>query len=192
MRLFRNLIVYVCFLILAVTTTFADQPDVVVHAENIESSDGLLWEYNEEGIELGKEAYTDRAYVFTVLPDEFIGMPYMKISNDSKEVPEGLEITFDIDKPAYVYIFLIHAIQPMPWLENDYEMIIEKAVNASWSAGYECNVWKSIEPFKDNVTLGYTDDGLGMYCGIVLEAADLAVEPAGKLDTTWGSLKASY
>jgi len=103
-----------------------------------------------------------------------------------------LEITFEIDKPAYVYIFWIHTIQPRPWLEKGFEKVMEKAVDVTWSPGFECDVWKSKEPFEKKVTLGYTGDGTGMYIGVILEAASLAVEPAGKLSTTWGHLKQAH
>jgi len=116
-------------------------------------------------------------------------MPYIMTSNDSKSEGDNLEITFEVDSPAYVYIFWIWSIEARPWLEKSFEKVMEKAVDVTWSPGYECDVWKSKEPFKKEVTLGYSGDSLGMYIGVVLEASATAVHSECKLSTTWCHLK---
>ena len=184
-----QLVVSSCFLILLEIEASADRPDVIVRATNIESSDGLEWEFVEAGLAVGDKVYVDRDYIYTDIPEEFIGMPYMRIPNDSKSV-QDLVVTFEIDRPAYVYTFWCPDIQPpRPWLEEGFEMIMEKAVVVTWATGPECDVWKSREPFEDVVTLGHSGDGLGMYIGVVLEAASVAVQPQDRLSTTWACLK---
>lgn len=178
-----------CFSMLLAIEASADRPKVIVKASNIKSSDGRKWEYVEEGIALGDKVYTDRDYVYKIVPKEFIGMPYMRTSNDSKTEGKDLEITFEIDKPAYVYIFWIWTAEPRAWLEDNFEKVMEKAVDVSWTPGYECDVWKSKEPFKNKVTLGYVGDSVGLYIGVVLELATTAVQSEGKLSATWGHLK---
>ena len=181
-----------CLLTLLVNETSAERPDVIVKADNIESSDGLEWEFIEEGLAVGDLVYVDRDYIYTDIPEEFIGMPYMRTSNDSKSV-QDLEVTFEIDRPAYVYTFWCPDIQPpRDWLVEGFEMVMEKAVVVTWPTGPECDVWKSREPFEDIVTLGHSGDGLGLYIGVALEAASTAVQPKDKLYTTWAKLKQIY
>ena len=190
--LLTQLVIGLCFLTLPDIEASADRPDVIVKASNIKSSDGLEWEYVEEGLAVGDKVYVDRDYIYTEIPQEFIGMPYMKTSNDSKLV-EDLEVTFEIDRPAYVYTFWCPLIQPpRPWLEEGFQMVMEKAVVVTWASGPECDVWKSKEPFKGEVTLGHSGDSLGLYIGVVLEAASVAVQPQGRLSTTWAHLKQDH
>jgi hypothetical protein len=181
-----------CLFALLANETSADRPEIVVKAKNIESSDGLEWEFIEEGLAVGDLVYVDRDYIYTDIPKEFIGMPYMRTANDSKNV-QDLVVTFEIDRPAYVYTFWCPEIQPpRPWLEENFELVMEKAVVVTWGTGPECDVWKSKEPFEDIVTLGHSGDGLGLYIGVVLEAATVAVQPQGKLSTTWAQAKRIY
>jgi len=190
--IFSGMVTIFCLLTLLANETPADRPDTVVKAENIKSSDGLEWEFVEGGLAVGDPVYVDRDYTYTDIPEEFIGMPYMMTSNDSKLV-EDLEITFEIDRPAYVYTFWCPNIQPpRPWLEENFELVMEKAVVVTWSTGPECDVWKSREPFEGIVTLGPSGDSLGMYIGVVLEAATIAVHSEGKLYTTWAQVKRTY
>ena len=181
-----------CLLTFLANETSADRPDIVVKAKNIESSDGLKWEFIEEGLAVGDLVYVDRDYIYTEIPEEFIGMPYMRTANDSKSVGD-LVVTFEIDRPAYVYTFWCPNIQPArPWLEENFELVMEKAVVVTWGTGPECDVWKSKEPFVGTVTLGHSGDNLGLYIGVVLEAAAIAVDSEGKLNTTWSQVKGIY
>jgi hypothetical protein len=190
--IFNGMVTTFCLLTLLASGTSADRPDIVVKAENINSSDGLEWEFVVEGLAVGDLVYVDRDYIYTDIPEEFIGMPYMRTSNDSKLV-EDLEVTFEIDRPAYIYTFWCPNIQPpRPWLEENFELVMEKAVVVTWGTGPECDVWKSKEPFEDIVTLGPSGDSLGMYIGVVLEAAAIAVHSEGKLCARWSQIKRIY
>jgi len=190
--IFNGMFTVFCLLTLLANEASADRPDIVVKAENIKSSDGLEWEFIEEGLAVDDLVYVDRDYIYTDIPEEFIGMPYMRTANDSKDV-QDLVVTFEIDRPAYVYTFWCPEIQPpRPWLEEDFELVMEKAVVVTWATGPECDVWKSKEPFEDIVTLGHSGNSLGLYIGVVLEAAAIAVHSEGKLCNTWAQLKRIY
>lgn len=162
-----------------------------VEVKNIKVSDGKVWKVSDEPLGIGTPVYTDRAYLYTEFPEKYTGLTYIMSANDSKTTAD-LKVTFDINKPCWIYIFWWDNVLPKAWFSDNWEQIPDeiKTVNGSWpDQTVRCDVWKSKEPMKNTVSLFEINHNNGIYPGIVLEPADLAVGSIGKMAVTWGQIK---
>jgi len=157
-----------------------------IKVTDLKVSSGLSYEV-AENLQVGDKEYTDRDYTFTSVPDFLLGLTWIRTANNDKKAAT-LEVSFKIDKEAYVYILWV-ARDPaqQDWLQKDYTKI-EGEVG---STDEPLAVYKSNKPFSAGEIKTYqSNTGAGHYV-IVLEATPplASVKAWGKLTTMWGKIK---
>jgi len=173
-----------------VTTCFvyaagASHPKIKV--TDLKANSGLTYEV-DESLQIGDKEYTDRKYTFTDIPDYLLGLTWIRTANNDKKNP-NLEVSFKIDREAYVYILWI-ARDPanQDWLQKNYA----KTGDTVNSTDEPLAVYKSKKPFPPGEIKTYAaNTGAGMYV-IVLEPTgkETPVKSQGKMIATWGRIKA--
>jgi len=159
-----------------------------IKVTDLKANSGLAYEV-DESLEVGDKEYTDRDYTFTDIPDYLLGLTWIRTANNDKKNP-NLEVSFKIDREAYVYILWI-ARDPanQDWLQKNYV----KTGDIVNSTDEPLAVYKSKKPFPPGEVKTYAaNTGAGMYV-IVLEPTGkkAAVKPQGKIAVTWAKIKAS-
>ena len=182
----------ICLLILLVGNAYAE-----VEISNVVVSDGNKAEVDTE-LKEGDIAFTDRGFTFKEIPAKYEGLPFIKTPMNSSKPPivPGLEISFEIDKPAYVYLVWAESMPPPEWLVKDYEDTGDTILMCKELAIYGLGtrpVWKSKKPFEAGKVITY-DVTLNatMYVILVEEATSSAIRSDGKLPTGWGAIKSDY
>jgi len=160
-----------------------------IKVADLKASSGLTYEI-AENFQVGDKEYTDRDYTFTSIPDYLLGLTWIRTANDDKK-SVTLEVSFKIDKDAYVYILWV-ARDPaqQDWLQNNYTKIDGEV----GSTDEPLSVYKSNQPFSAGEVKTYqSNTGAGHYV-IVLEATEslASVKASDKLTTTWGKIKANH
>ena len=67
---------------------------------------------------VGELVYIDRSYVFTVIPSALVGLDYLQTANNDKRGTDSNSISFDINKPATVFVAFDHRISVPVWLSS--------------------------------------------------------------------------
>ncbi len=158
-----------------------------IKVTDLKANSGLTYEV-DESLQIGDKEYTDRKYTFTDIPDYLLGLTWIRTANNDKRNP-NLEVSFKIDREAYVYILWI-ARDPanQDWLQKNYA----KTGDTVNSTDEPLAVYKSKKPFPPGEIKTYAaNTGAGMYV-IVLEPTGrkTPVKSQGKMIATWGGIKA--
>lgn len=175
----------------------------VFNAESVEVTD---IEDNKGGIyaavelEEGGKFFHDRDYTITHIPEEFLGLTQVSTSADC---PGGQDykLTFDIDRPAYVYTAWDsrhtrpeeRGQDPKDWFTDAYTDTGETLFLDAPHDPTEYFIYKSNEPFEGTVELLGIDEVIGdpvIMWTIFVEEGTLPVDAEGNLTTTWGQVKA--
>ena len=174
----------------------------VFNAESVEVTD---IEDNKGGIyaavelEEGGKFFHDRDYTITHIPKEFLGLTQVSTSADC---PGGQDykLTFDIDRPAYVYTAWDsrhtrpeeRGQDPRDWFTDAYTDTGETLFLDAPHDPTEYFIYKSNEPFEGTVELLGIDEVIGdpvIMWTIFVEEGTLPVDAEGNLTTTWGQVK---
>lgn len=174
----------------------------VFNAESVEVTD---IEDNKGGIyaavelEEGGKFFHDRDYTITNIPEEFLGLTQVSTSADC---PGGQDykLTFDIDRPAYVYTAWDsrhtrpeeRGQDPKDWFTDAYTDTGETLFLDAPHDPTEYFIYKSNEPFEGTVELLGIDEVIGdpvIMWTIFVEEGTLPVDAEGNLTTTWGQVK---
>lgn len=174
----------------------------VFNAESVEVTD---IEDNKGGIyaavelEEGGKFFHDRDYTITHIPEEFLGLTQVSTSADC---PGGQDykLTFDIDRPAYVYTAWDsrhtrpeeRGQDPRDWFTDAYTDTGETLFLDAPHDPTEYFIYKSNEPFEGTVELLGIDEVIGdpvIMWTIFVEEGTLPVDAEGNLTTTWGQVK---
>lgn len=174
----------------------------VFNAESVEVTD---IEDNKGGIyaavelEEGGKFFHDRDYTITHIPEEFLGLTQVSTSADC---PGGQDykLTFDIDRPAYVYTAWDsrhtrpeeRGQDPKDWFTDAYTDTGETLFLDAPHDPTEYFIYKSNEPFEGTVELLGIDEVIGdpvIMWTIFVEEGTLPVDAEGNLTTTWGQVK---
>lgn len=191
---------YVCMAALFVASSliaFAGDPVVVTE---IKDNKGGVYQAVE--LEEGGKFFHDRDYTITHIPKDFLGLTQVSTSADC---PGGQDykLTFDIDRPAYVYQAWDsrhkrpedRGQDPKGWFTNAYTDTSEILMLDAPHAPTEYFIYKSNEPYpKGTVELLGIDEVIGdpvLMWTIFVEEGVLLVDPTGNLTTTWGKIKAN-
>ncbi len=79
----------------------------------VASGTAYVW----DTLELGKLPYIDRAYAFSVIPSDLVGLDYLKTANADKQATDNPFIRFSVNQPVTVYVARDAANVPRPtWL----------------------------------------------------------------------------
>ena len=173
----------------------------IVVVSNVVVSDGNRAEVDTE-LKEGDIAFSDRGFTFKEIPAKYEDLPFIKTPMNSSKPPiaPGLEISFEIDKPAYVYLLWAESMPLPEWLVKDYEDTGDKILMsedlAVWGLGLSTRpVWKSKKPFEagEVITYDVTRDAT-MYIILVEEAtaSQFAIRSDGKLSKSWGVIKSDH
>lgn len=189
---FRTLVLFSFCLLLVVSANAA------VTIKNVVLSDGNT-AIVDNSLASDDKAFSDRNYTFGEVPEKYLGLPFIMMPINSSKAPikPGLEVSFEIDKEAHVYLLWAAKEPPKEWLTDEYintgEVIFMGADMQQWATLQERQIWRSEEPFKPGKVTTYdvTQDA-AIYIILVEEAvSSMEVSPGGKLTTSWGMLKMS-
>ncbi|MFC1713784.1 hypothetical protein ACFL6S_08955 [Candidatus Poribacteria bacterium] len=151
----------------------------------------------DDGLQVGDKAYSDRNYTFGEIPEKYLGLPFIMtpMSSSKDPIEPGLEISFDIDREAYIYLVWATKEAPREWLTDAYvnteDQIFMGQGMQAWPELHDREVWRSEESFKPGKVTTYevTQDA-AIYIIFVEEAkSGMAVSPSRKLTISWGALK---
>ena len=183
------------FALMAATlfAVFADAVEVT----DIEDNKGGIYAAVE--LEEGGKFFHDRDYTITHIPEEFLGLTQVSTSADC---PGGQDykLTFDIDRPAYVYTAWDsrhkrpeeRGQDPKDWFTDAYTDTGETLFLDAPHDPTEYFIYKSNEPFEGMVELLGIDEVIGdpvIMWTIFVEEGTLPVDAEGNLTTTWGQIK---
>lgn len=184
------------FVLMAATlfTVFNAEP---VEVTDIEDNKGGIYAAVE--LEEGGKFFHDRDYTITHIPEEFLGLTQVSTSADC---PGGQDykLTFDIDRPAYVYTAWDsrhtrpeeRGQDPRDWFTDAYTDTGETLFLDAPHDPTEYFIYKSNEPFEGTVELLGIDEVIGdpvIMWTIFVEEGTLPVDAEGNLTTTWGQVK---
>ena len=150
-------------------------------------------------LEEGGKFYHDRDYIMTGVPEEYQGFTSIMTSADTQGNVD-VQWTFEIDRPAYVYIaFDSRATRPedrdqdpKDWFSDGFTDTGEVVVLDAPHPPTDYWVYRSNEPYpKGEVTLDgiAQGHGAGTLWVMFVEEADLAVSSQEKLAARWGEIK---
>jgi hypothetical protein len=180
-------LICVFLMIVSISAILAVDVRTDIKVTELKANSGLAYEVAKD-LQVNDKEYTDREYLFTSMPDYLLGLTWIRTANNDKQ-NAALEISFKIDKDAYIYILWI-ARDPaqQEWFQKDYEKIDGEVGSTDESL----SVYKSKNTFSAGEIKTYqANTGAGMYV-IALEAVPkLAVEHLNKVAVTWGKLKRS-
>ena len=191
MRLTCKTLLFFSFCLLVVASANA-----VVTIKNVVLSDGNT-AIVDSSLASGDKVYSDRDYTFGEVPEKYLGLPFIMMPMNSSKNPikPGLEVSFEIDKEAYVYLLWATKEPPREWLTDEYintdEVIFMGEDMQQWATLQERQIWRSEEPFKPGKVTTYdVMQDAAIYIILVEEAVSgMEVLPGGKLTTIWGMLK---
>lgn len=184
------------FVLMAATlfTVFNAEP---VEVTDIEDNKGGIYAAVE--LEEGGKFFHDRDYTITHIPKEFLGLTQVSTSADC---PGGQDykLTFDIDRPAYVYTAWDsrhtrpeeRGQDPKDWFTDAYTDTGQTLLLDAPHDPTEYFIYKSNEPFEGTVELLGIDEVIGdpvIMWTIFVEEGTLPVDAEGNLTTTWGQVK---
>lgn len=73
--------------------------------------------YVWDTIESGKTVYVDRSYVFTNIPENYIGLEFLRTANDDKYISGPDSVSFNVDEAVTVFVAYDFRNTPIPtWL----------------------------------------------------------------------------
>ena len=177
----------ICLFLLALGARGVYADDAVRNAKitDAEGSDGLEVEV-VEGLEVGALLFTDRAYTITEIPEQYQGLPWIRTSNNSKK-SANVEISFNIDREAYIYLAWDPGTPGQPWLA-DYTLTGDTINTSDALKG----VYKSNNPFPPGEVKTYEAVADAGFYTIIVEGIKQPgkIERWGKLARTWGRIKA--
>ncbi len=156
-----------------------------VKITDVKVSDGSKIEV-VENLEVNALLFTDRNYTITEIPDKYLGLPWIRTSNNSKKAP-NVEISFKIDREAYIYLVWDPGTPQRDWLKKDYTLTTD-IINTTDALK---KVYKSKPPFPLDEVKTYEAVGDAGFYVIIVEGTGKgkAVKPSGKLAQTWGAIK---
>lgn len=178
---------------------FISLPFFVVTANAVIISNVVVSDGNkaivDESLQVGDKAFSDRDYTFGEIPEKCLGLPFIRTPMNSSKTPiePDLEISFEVDKEAYVYLVWAEKEPLAKWLMDDYEdtgdIIMMGKDMQQWPDLQKRHVWRSEKIFKPGKVTTYevTQDA-AIYI-ILVEQTVYAVFSNGKLATSWGRLK---
>jgi WD40 repeat protein len=76
--------------------------------------------YALDTLAIDKNVYTDRTYIWTMVPTEFVGQVYLKGRNNDKNRSEVPFLTFTLNQPATLYLAYDSRITPLPSWASDW------------------------------------------------------------------------
>jgi len=172
-----------------------------VEIEDIEVASGLPYVVGDGGLDIGVVYYMDRDYIVNLMPEELIGATWIMTGNGDKNSAGEEFLKFTVGRNAIVWLARDSrgdegkgGVIP-EWLSEDsgWERHEEMLIDVT-DGNMGHFVLYSKEFAKGEVILGGNADppaaGHGSnYLVLVTPGEDLAVEPAGKLSTTWAGLK---
>lgn len=158
-----------------------------IEVTDLEANSGLTYEV-AENLQVGDKEYTDRDYTFTEIPDYLLGLTWIRTANNDKQNP-NLEISFKIDREAYLYILWIaRDAAEHDWFQDNYT----KTDDEVGSTDEPLAVYKSNNPFAAGEVKTYeANTGAGLYVIVLESTGKKAVESINRLSATWGKLKKS-
>ena len=141
----------------------------------------------------------DRAYTMTEIPEEYLGLTSIMTSMDTVG-DDSVQWTFEIDRPAYVYIAFDDRWappedrdqDPKDWFSDAFTKTEETILIADADPQLTFWIYKSNEPYpKGEVTLDGIGQGGGdgVYRITFLQEGKLAVSSQEKLAGRWGEIK---
>ena len=153
-------------------------------------------------IEEGGKFYRDRDYTMEGVPEQYLECTSIMFSADSVQ-NVNIQWTFEIDRPAYVYLAHLHGEgtppedrpqDPTDWFNDGFTDTGE--VLPVPSLNHEYRIYKSNEPYPEGeVTIYGMDVPFGegsVYQIFFVQGADLAVSSHHeKLAARWGEIKSS-
>ena len=149
-------------------------------------------------IDEGAKIWHDRdQFAMTEVPEEYWGLTSIMTSADTRG-DVNVQWTFEIDRPAYVYISFDDRWappeerdqDPEDWFNDGFTKTGEALFMAS--QGLHFWIYKSNEPYPaGEVTLDGIGEGGGdaVYRITFVQAGVLAVSPQEKLAARWGEIK---
>ncbi|MBM3241768.1 hypothetical protein FJZ31_36295 [Candidatus Poribacteria bacterium] len=170
-----------------------------VKITNIKVGSGKEYKVGDGPFDLNKKYYIDRDYVATSMPDEIKGAQWIMTANDDKSSSGADFLTFEIDKPAIVW--MAHDSRgekekggvPPKWLSDEFKHHPDLKIDVTDTNMGFFTLWEK-EFKKGKVTLGGNTDppatGQGSnYIVLIMSGTAQAVQLQGKLGVTWGTIK---
>jgi len=156
--------------------------------------------YQVGTIAVDEKYYIDRDYTVISLPAELEGATLIMTGNDDKASTGAGYITFDIDRPATVYIGHDSRGEeakggvPPEWLSKDFTVVEGLEIEVTDSNMGTFNVWKKDFTAGTVELAGNADApaaGQGsMYIVLLMPSAGgTSVKTEGKLSATWAAIK---
>ena len=179
---------------------------VSIYADQVEVTDPVSSEGEEFVVGVMEEGgifWHDREYTMTGIPEEYLDLTKIMSSADSLGTLDH-EWTFEIDRPAYVYIAFDSRFprpedrdqNPKEWFDEAFDDTGKSLfLDAPHPSVVEYFIYKSKEPYPSGkVTIHGIDetrpgDPISVWVFFV-EEGKLAVSPSSdKLATKWGKVK---
>ena len=128
---------------------------------SLRSSDGR---HPVNGGKLGNGAkfYDDRPSTVSGVPNEYVGLPYVRLAIQSRHSPITTRISFHVNQAVWVHIAWDHTVPPSPWLLREYESTGRVLYRAEGNWAYR--IYRSIEPASGRIsTYGQTPSDDSFY-----------------------------
>ncbi len=96
----------------SINVTWTESPP----AQNLVISNTQPGSYEWDVLSNGDLVYIDRGYAFTRIPNQFLGLDYLRTANNDKANPAG--VSFDVNIPVTVFVFYDVRISVPAWLSS--------------------------------------------------------------------------
>lgn len=172
-----------------------------VKITDIKVGSGKGYKVGDGPFDLNQKYYIDRDYIATSMPDEIKEAQFIMTANDDKSSNGDDFLTFEIDKPAVVWV--AHDSRgekekggvPPQWLSDEFEHHPDLKIDVTDGNMGFFTLWEK-EFKKGTVTLGGNANppaaGQGSNYFVLIMPSAAAVRPQGKLSATWGGIKGLY
>ena len=169
-----------------------------VKITDIKTGGGKEYKVGDGPFDLNKKYYIDRDYVATSMPDELKEAQWIMTANDDKNSNGDDFLTFEIDKPAIVWV--AHDSRgakekggvPPEWLSDEFKHHPDMKIDVTDGNMGFFTLWEK-EFKKGTVILGGNANppaaGQGSNYIVLIMPGAAAVRPQGKLGATWGAIK---
>jgi len=171
-----------------------------VEVTDIEVGSGKAYKVGDGGLEIGTKYYIDRDYTVTAMAEELEGATWIMTANDDKNTQGEDFLKFQVKVPVVVWV--AHDSRgeeekggvPPGWLSEDggWEKHPDMTITVTDGNMGDFILW-SKEFEKGEIVLGGNADapaaGQGSNYIVLLTLGEMAVQPSGKLSSTWGRLK---
>lgn len=111
-----------------------------VYASNLTVSNINPTTYEWDTMEIGKLMFVDRDYIFTDLPQGYVGLDMIRTSKLDRTTTGDNFIAFDVDVPVTVYVAHADSITNKPawlqgWIDTGDDMVNRSIYSRSFAAG---------------------------------------------------------